>query len=94
MVFPPLGRLTTRPGQPLCISRAAVAEMVAAGVLPPSPERTATIGCQTIPEDVEVELLQRFPSGFQFLRIVKVKVISHYQPEPSVQSRLAAKKII
>ncbi len=41
------------------------------------------IGWRPIAENAEVELLQRFPSGFQFLRIVKVSDF-FITAEPSV----------
>jgi signal transduction histidine kinase len=41
-------------------------------------------GCHMIPKDAQVEILQRFPSGFQFLRLVKVNVTSPSQPDSTV----------
>src|SRR6476620_7038569 len=36
--------------------------------------RLGRYGCQTIPKDAQVEVLKRFPSSFQFVRLVKVNV--------------------
>ena len=78
------GHLSGTAGQPLCASRDALAAALGEGVLGPNQAQAATIGCQTIAQNAEVELLQRFPSGFQFLQIVKVKVTSSSQTEPLV----------
>jgi hypothetical protein len=48
-----------------------------------SPEPVPS-GCQTIPKDAKVEILQRFPSGFEFLRGVKVNVTSPSQADATV----------
>jgi hypothetical protein len=77
-----INRLRAASGQPLCIDQDSLAAALIAGVLASSPAETTTNGCQTIPEDAEVEVIERFPSGFQFLRVVKVKVTSRTQPEP------------
>ena len=79
-----LGHLSGTAGQPLCVSRDTLAAALGEGVLGPNQAQATTIGCQTIAENAEVELLQRFPSGFQFLQIVKVKVTSSSQTEPLV----------
>ena len=72
------------PGRPLCVDQDSLAAMLVAGVLASSPAQVTTNGCQTIPENAQVELLQRYPSGFNFLRAVKVKVTSPTQPDPTV----------
>ena len=80
-----INRLRAASGQPLCIDQDSLAAALMAGVLASSPAEATTNGCQTVPEDAEVEVIERFPSSFQFLRVVKVKVTSHtHQPEPSV----------
>ena len=79
-----IGHLGGTAGRPLCVRRDALAAMLAEGLLGPNQAQATTIGCQTIAENAEVELLQRFPSGFQFLQIVKVKVTSSSQTEPLV----------
>ena len=79
-----INRLRTAPGQPVCVDQDLLAAALVAGVLTSDPAQATTTGCQTLPDDAEVEVIQRIPSGFQFLRIVKVKVTSPSQPEPSV----------
>jgi hypothetical protein len=76
-----LGGIASRP---LCVRRDALSAMLVEGMLGHNQAQATMIGCQTIAENAEVELLQRFPSGFPFLRIVKVKVTSSSQPEPLV----------
>ena len=78
------GHFSGTAGQPLCVSRDALAAALGEGVLVPNQAQATTIGCQTIAENAEIELLKRFPSGFQFLQIVKVKVTSSSQTEPLV----------
>ena len=79
-----INRLRTAPGQPVCVDQDSVAAALIAGMLASDPTQATTTGCQILPDDAEVEVIQRIPSGFQFLRIVKVKVTSPSQPEPSV----------
>jgi hypothetical protein len=79
-----IDHLSVTPGQPLCVDQDSLAAMLVAGVLASSPAQVTTNGCQTIPEDAQVELLQRYPSGFNFLRAVKVKVTSPTHPDPAV----------
>jgi hypothetical protein len=79
-----IDHLSVTPGEPLCVDQDSLAAMLVAGMLAANAAQAVTIGCQTIPEDAQVELLQRFPSGFQFLRIVKVKVTFPSQPDPTV----------
>jgi len=69
------------PGQPLCVDRDALAAMLVAGVLTSDPAEAATLGCQTIPEDAKLELLERYPSVFPFLRLIRVRVASPTQPD-------------
>ncbi len=79
-----IDHLSVTPGQPLCVDQDSLAAMLVAGVLASSPTQVTTNGCQTIPEDAQVELLQRYPSGLNFLRAVKVKVTSPTHPDPTV----------
>ena len=69
-------RVNVAPGQPICVDRDALAAMLAAGVLASSPAEATTNGCQAIPEDAKIELLERYPSGLRFLRVIRVKVTS------------------
>ena len=77
-------RLSVTPGMPLCADRDALAAILAAGVLASSPAETTTNGCQAIPEDAKVELLERYPNGLRFLRVIKVKVTSPALPNSTV----------
>jgi hypothetical protein len=79
-----IDHLSAAPSQPLCVDRDALAAMLVAGVLASSPTEVTTNGCQTIPEDAKVELLERYPSALHFLRVIKVKVISPAQPDSTV----------
>jgi hypothetical protein len=76
--------LSIAPDQPVCVDRDALAAILAAGVLASKPAEAATNGCQAIPEDAKVELLERYPSGLRFLRVIKVKVTSPALPYSTV----------
>jgi hypothetical protein len=76
--------LSVAPGQPLCVDRDALAAILAAGVLASTPAEAATNGCQAIPEDAKVELLERYPNGLRFVRVIKVKVTSPALPNSMV----------
>jgi hypothetical protein len=76
--------LSVTPGQPLCVDRDALAAILAAGVLASSPAETTTNGCQTIPEDSKVEVIERYPNALRFLRVIKVKVTSSARPDSTV----------
>jgi hypothetical protein len=70
------------PGQLVCANQdSLVAAFVAGVVLGASPAQLNKYGCQTIPKDAQVEILERFPSSFQFVRVVKVNVT--YPPQPN-----------
>ena len=80
-----IDRLNVAAGQPVCVDQDALAAaFFAAVVIGARPEQIASYGCHMIPNDAQVEILQRFPSGFQFLRLVKVNVISPSQPVSTV----------
>jgi hypothetical protein len=55
------------------VDRDALAAMLVAGVLTSNPAEAATLGCQTIPEDAKLELLERYPSVFPFMRFVALR---------------------
>jgi hypothetical protein len=69
--------------QPLCVDRDALAALILAGLLTSDPSQAATRGCQAIPDDAKLELLERSPSVFPFMRMIKVKVTSPTQPDLS-----------
>ena len=80
-----IDHLSVAPGQLVCPDRDSLAATFVAGVmLGSNPERIAKFGCKTIPTDAQVEILHRFPSGLQFLRVVKVNVTSPSQPDSTV----------
>jgi hypothetical protein len=68
-------------GQPLCVDAEALAAMILAGLLTSDPTKAATHGCQTLPGDAKLELLERYPSVFPSIRIVRVRVTSPTQPD-------------
>ena len=76
-----INRLSFVHGQPLCVDRDALAAMLVAGVLTSNTAEAATLGCQTIPEDAKLELLERYPSAFPFMRMIKVRVTTPTQPD-------------
>jgi hypothetical protein len=79
-----IDHLSVAPGQPVCADQDSLgAVLVAAVVLGTSPAQVGRYGCHTIPKDAN-EILQRFPSGFEFLRVVKVNVTSSSQADPTV----------
>jgi hypothetical protein len=71
-------------GRPLCADRDALAAMLIAGVLGSSPTEAATNGCQAIPQDAQIELVERYPSALHFLRVIKVKVTSPGQSDSTI----------
>jgi hypothetical protein len=80
-----IDRLNVAAGQPVCVDQDALAAaFFAAVVIGARPEQIASYGCRMIPKDAQVEILQRFPSGFQFLRLVKVNVTSSSQADATV----------
>ena len=80
-----IDHLNVATGQPVCVDQDALAAAFFAGVvIGTRPEQLASYGCHMIPNDAQVDILQRFPSGFQFLRLVKVNVISPSQPVSTV----------
>jgi hypothetical protein len=80
-----IDHLNVTTGQPVCVDQDALAAaFFAAVVIGTRPEQIARYGCHMIPKDAQVEILQRFPSGFQFLRLVKVNVTSPSQPVSTV----------
>jgi hypothetical protein len=76
-----IDRLSFAPGQPICVDREARAGMILAGLLTSDPTKAATRGCQTIPDDAKLERLERSPSVFTFMRMIRVKVTSPMQPD-------------
>ncbi len=71
-------------GQPSCADRDALAAMLVAGMLTSSAEDVTTNGCQTIPENAQVQVLESYPTVFHFLRTVKVQITAPSLPEPKI----------
>jgi hypothetical protein len=59
----------------------AVGVRLLTGLLTSSPKNAATSGCQTLQESAKLEVLERYPSAFPFIRIVRVRVTSPTQPD-------------
>jgi hypothetical protein len=76
-----IDRLSFAHDQPLCKDRDALAAMILAGLLTSNPSQAVTPGCQTIPGDAKLELLERSPSVFTFMRMIRVRVTSPTQPD-------------
>jgi hypothetical protein len=66
------------------VDRDALAAMLIAGLLTSDPTQAATLGCQTLPSDAKLELLERYPGLFPFMRMIKVKVTSPTKPDLTV----------
>jgi hypothetical protein len=71
-------------GRPFCADREALAAMLIAGVFASSPTEVATNGCEVIPWNAQIELLERYPSGLHFLRVIKVKMTSPARSDSTV----------
>jgi hypothetical protein len=72
-------------GQIVCADQDSLLAAFVAGVaLGTDSSRLVRYGCQTIPTDAQVEVLQRFPSSFPFVRLVKVNVTFAAQPNSRV----------
>jgi hypothetical protein len=52
--------------RPLCMDRDALAGMLIAGLLTADPARAATPGCQTLPADAKLQIVQRYPRRVSF----------------------------
>jgi hypothetical protein len=69
------------PGQPLCLDRNNLAAMILAGLLTSNPTEAATPGCQILPDDAKLDVLERYPSVFPSIQIIRVKVTSPTHPD-------------
>jgi hypothetical protein len=75
-----IDRVSFAHDQPLCKDRDTLAAIIA-GLLTSDPSQAATPGCQAIPDDAKLELPERSPSVFPFMRMIRVKVTSSTQPD-------------
>ena len=55
--------------------------MLVAGLLTSNRNIAITSGCEILAEDAKLTPLQRYPSVFPFMQIVRVKVKSPTQPD-------------
>jgi len=76
-----INRLSFAHDQPLCEGPDALVAMLVAGLLTSDPSQALTPGCQAIPDDAKLELVERFPSVYPFMRVIGVKVTSPTQPD-------------
>src|SRR5271155_2068095 len=71
-------------GRPLCEDEDALKAMLIAEILASTPEETSTKGCRILPDDSQIEILERYPSRFDLFQIVKVKLTSLNATNPTV----------
>jgi hypothetical protein len=79
-----INRVNVDSSRPLCVDRDALAGMLIAGLLTTDPARAATPGCQPLPADARLQIVQRYPGVFNFMRMVGVKVMSPTRPDLTV----------
>lgn len=73
-------RFSLPPGLPVCVDTDALAAMLTASLLTSDATKIDTVGCRVPPADTKLEVLERRPSVFPSLRVVKVKVTSPTLP--------------
>jgi hypothetical protein len=52
-----------------------------AGLLTSDPAQAVLPGCQTIPADAKVEILERYEGLYPFMHLIRVKVTSRKKPD-------------
>jgi hypothetical protein len=67
--------------RPLCVDRDALAGMLVAGLLTSDQRWRLHGGCQTLPSDAKLKILERYPTVFSFMRVIAVKVTSPTRPD-------------
>jgi hypothetical protein len=84
----PEDRLRPVSGQPLCIDQDALSTMILSGILAYGgaidPDEVIRDGCQVIPDGAEVEVIERYASGTDVMRVVKVRVTSPKLRGPTI----------
>jgi hypothetical protein len=70
--------------RPLCVDRDALAGTLVAGLLTSDPALAATRGCQALPTDATLQVVERDPGVFSFMRMIAVKVMSPTRPDLTV----------
>jgi hypothetical protein len=77
---PPADRLQAVAGQPLCIDQDSLATLILSGLMASngiiSSRDVTSDGCQFIPAGAQVDVLERYASGSDVMRVVKVRVTS------------------
>jgi hypothetical protein len=68
----------------VCVDRDALTAVLVAGLLTSNAAEAATIGCQSLPGDAKLEILERNSSIFSFIRIIKIRVSSPTNPSPLI----------
>ena len=69
-------QIKTYPGQPLCSDQDGLFALIIAGIHRDPHAMNAVPGCRVIPAGSTTEVIERLPSGADFMRVVKVKVTS------------------
>jgi hypothetical protein len=69
-------QIKTYPGQPLCSDQDGLLALIIAGIHGDARAMSAVPGCQVIPAGSTAEVIERLPSGADFMRVVKAKVTS------------------
>ena len=69
-------QIKTYPGQPLCSDQDGLLVLIIAGFHRDLDAMNAVPGCRVIPAGSTTEVIERLPSGTDFMRVVKVKVTS------------------
>jgi hypothetical protein len=67
--------------RPLCVDRDALAGMLVAGLLTSDPALAVARGCQALPSDAKIQVVERYPAVFSFMRMIAVKVMSPTRPD-------------
>jgi hypothetical protein len=68
-------------GRPICVDSNGLAAVLMAGLLTSDPAQAVLPGCQTIPADAKVEILERYVGLYPFMHLIRVKVTSRTKPD-------------
>jgi hypothetical protein len=69
-------QIKTYPGQRLCSDQDGLLTLIIAGIHRDPAAMNAAPGCRVIPAGSTAEVIERLPSGADFMRVVEVKVTS------------------
>jgi hypothetical protein len=67
-------------GRPICVDSNGLAAVLMAGLLTADPAQAVLPGCQMIPADAKVEILERYRGVYDFMHLIRVKVTSRTKP--------------